>query len=140
MKIIISVIVLLVLGAAYYFLFGGRAVTTVQAPTQNSAAGTVPAQGVVPENQVPDATGAVNIGIMDFSFNPVSVTVVKGTKVTWTNKDSMSHTVTSDQGTTLDSQALATGESYSVTFLNPGTYTYHCKIHPSMKGTITVTE
>jgi plastocyanin len=49
----------------------------------------------------------------------------------------VAHTATSDTGV-WDSGTLATGQSYSHTFDQPGTYTYHCTIHPFMKGTIVV--
>jgi len=61
-----------------------------------------------------------------------------GTTVTWTNKDAVAHTVTSDDGTSFNSGNLANGQTLSFTFNTPGSWTYHCAIHPSMKGTITV--
>jgi plastocyanin len=51
--------------------------------------------------------------------------------------DAVAHTVTSDTGV-WDSGTLATGQSYSHTFDQPGTYPYHCAIHPFMKATIIV--
>lgn len=36
------------------------------------------------------------------------------------------------------SDSLSTGASYKFTFTQPGSYTYHCSIHPSMKGTVIV--
>jgi plastocyanin len=60
-----------------------------------------------------------------------------GTTVTWTNDDGVNHTVTSDQGA-FDSGPLATGQTFSQTFNQAGTFTYHCTIHPSMQGTVVV--
>ena len=56
------------------------------------------------------------------------------------NNDSPTHTIASDMGSpvSFSSDPLATGASYSFTFTQPGTYTYHCSIHPSMTGTIIV--
>jgi plastocyanin len=76
--------------------------------------------------------------IHNFSFSPRSITIAKGTTVTWTNMDTAQHTVTSDSKV-FDSGFLNPGGTFQFTFDTPGTYTYHCNIHPSMTGTITVT-
>ncbi len=61
-----------------------------------------------------------------------------GEPVTWTNASTAGHTVTSDDGT-LDSGTIAPGEAYDHLFDKPGTYTYHCTLHPDeMTGTIVV--
>jgi plastocyanin len=73
---------------------------------------------------------------MNFSFNPNSLTVTVGTKVTWTNHDSVTHTVTANQGA-FNSPVLP-GSSFSFTFTKAGTYAYHCMIHPYMMATIVV--
>lgn len=83
---------------------------------------------------------AVNIDITNFAFVSDAVTVKAGTTVVWTNSDQVAHTITSDTGTTLSSGNLSTGQTYSMTFTTPGTYSYHCTVHPSMKGTVTVTQ
>lgn len=81
------------------------------------------------------------VSIMGFAFSPASLTVKAGTTVTWTNKDSDAHTVTSQgSGGPLASAALSTGQSYSFTFTKPGTYSYLCTIHPFMTATVTVTQ
>jgi plastocyanin len=56
------------------------------------------------------------------------------------NQDGAVHQIASDAGTPVafNSDSLANGASYQFTFTKPGTYTYHCTIHPSMKGTIIV--
>ena len=86
------------------------------------------------------AAGANSISIKNFAFSPVTLMVKTGTSVTWTNDDGASHAIVSDPGTpvTFTSDSLANGASYTFTFTQPGTYTYHCSIHPSMKGTIIV--
>jgi len=48
------------------------------------------------------------------------------------------HTVTADGGL-FNSGNLSTGQSFSFTFVSRGTFTYHCRIHPSMTGTVSVT-
>ena len=61
-----------------------------------------------------------------------------GTTVTWTNEDATGHTATADDGS-FDCRPLPNGASLSFTFTTPGQYDYHCAIHPTIKGRITVT-
>ena len=61
-----------------------------------------------------------------------------GTTVTWTNSDGTTHTVTADGGA-FDSGHLADGATFQFTFKAAGVFPYHCSIHSSMNGTITVT-
>ncbi|WP_405680386.1 plastocyanin/azurin family copper-binding protein [Streptomyces sp. NBC_01238] len=79
--------------------------------------------------------------IKNFAFSPAKLTVKAGTKVTWTNTDPDTHTVTSKQGSggPLKSKGLATNDTYSYTFTKPGTYAYYCTIHPFMTATVEVT-
>lgn len=96
-------------------------------------------------NQKPDTQKAVasdTVTIQDFAFSPATIKVKVGTKVTWTNQDSVRHTITADEpsGDAPDSQLLAKGETYSFTFTKAGTYGYHCQPHPYMKATVIVTE
>lgn len=86
------------------------------------------------------ATNAVDI--QNFAFSPSDITVKVGATVTWTNKDSVAHTVTSDNGSVepFDSGNVAQGGVYSHTFNTVGTFTYHCTVHPSMTGKVTVTQ
>jgi len=74
--------------------------------------------------------------IADFAFAPNPVTVSSGGFATWTNNDSTAHTVTFDSGP--DCGNVAAGASVTVGFNAPGTYPYHCSIHSSMKGSVTV--
>jgi plastocyanin len=90
-------------------------------------------------NPAPASSGN-SVMIKGFAFSPDTLTVKPGTTVTWTNGDGTSHTVASDAGAPVafSSDPIANGASYTFTFSQPGTYTYHCSIHPSMKGTIIV--
>jgi len=89
------------------------------------------------------ATPIVNI--QNFAFTPAVIPIPAGTTVTWINMDTADHTVVSDtqgstaQGALFSSPSLPKGASYSFKFDKTGTYTYHCSIHPSMKGTVVVT-
>ncbi|MGI0101899.1 MAG: cupredoxin domain-containing protein [Nitrosotalea sp.] len=77
-------------------------------------------------------------------YNPDVVTVTPGTTVTWTNADSVSHTVTSGNpsdnqtGTVFDSSLVRPAATYSFTFKDPGTYNYFCQLHPWMTGQVIV--
>jgi plastocyanin len=85
--------------------------------------------------------GGNTAAIKNFAFDPSSLTVKSGTVVKWITQDGAPHTIVSDTGSPVafSSDSLASGASYSFTFTQPTTYTYHCSIHPSMKGTIIVT-
>ncbi len=70
------------------------------------------------------------------TFAPDAVTVATGDSVTWENVDGFDHTVTADDGAF--DQQLAGGDTHEETFDEAGEFAYHCEIHPSMTGTITV--
>ena len=78
-------------------------------------------------------------------FVPDTLTVSKGTTVSWTNGDSTLHTVTSgsaeagNSGTEFDSSYLAEGKTFQHQFSSSGTFDYYCTLHPYMKGKVVVT-
>src|SRR2546426_977128 len=72
-------------------------------------------------------------------FSPANLTVKVGKTVTWVNKDTVTHTVTSDGSSVFDSGFMPTGATFQFTFTTAGTYPYYCTVHPFMKGTIVVT-
>ena len=78
------------------------------------------------------------IEIKDFAFNPQTLTVKSGEKVTWINRDEEPHTVVSVQKQFKKSTALDTDQEFTITAGAPGTYTYFCSVHPKMTGTIIV--
>jgi len=86
---------------------------------------------------LPSLAWAEDVTILHFEFGPQAVTVKAGTKVTWTNKDVEPHTVVSNDHI-FQSEALDTGDTFSVTFDKAGTYGYFCTLHPHMTGTVTV--
>jgi plastocyanin len=79
------------------------------------------------------------IKISDYSYSPIRITVATGTKVTFNNSGPTPHNATSSDRGGWDTGLLAKGESASVTFNQPGIYTYNCTPHPSMIGQIIVT-
>lgn len=84
------------------------------------------------------ATGEFAITIADFAFSGVTEVPV-GTTVTVTNENGVSHTWSSVDDV-FDSGALAPGDSFEFTFTEAGSFDYLCNFHPSMTGTIVVTE
>jgi plastocyanin len=77
--------------------------------------------------------------IQNLAFSPNPITIAPGSTVTWTNRDGAPHTVTADDGSWGSTSTLGQGGTYSHIFTSPGSYTYHCAIHPFMKGTVVVT-
>ena len=98
--------------------------STPKATTQATQAATTP------------ETEGASVDIKGFAFDPKTVTVKVGQTVTWTNQDSVTHTVTGDGG--IDSGDLSKGKSYSKTFDAEGTFDYHCTPHPQMTGKVIV--
>ena len=86
------------------------------------------------------ATGAGSTGvtISDFKFAPNPLTVKPGARVTVTNDDSATHTVTADDGNSFDTGNLGQGSSKTISVTKPGTYPYHCSIHAFMHGKLIV--
>jgi plastocyanin len=80
---------------------------------------------------------ATEVKIDNFSFGPAELTVPAGTKVTWTNRDDIPHTVVSTDGV-FKSKVLDTDEKFSFTFSKAGTYPYFCSIHPKMTAKVIV--
>ena len=88
-------------------------------------------------NPTTGTQGANDVYIQNIAFSPAVLTVSAGTTVTWTNKDAMTHTVTSDS-TLFNSGNIVVNGVYSYTFTTVGTYSYHCSIHPSMTAKVIV--
>ena len=80
-------------------------------------------------------------------FDPDTLTVKKGDKITVTNKDTLPHTVTSGTGPTdpnsakqFDTSIIEPGATADIetTNITPGDYPFHCAIHPYMTGKVVV--
>ena len=80
------------------------------------------------------------IGILNYKFDPETLTVPVGTTITWVNHDEVPHTVASSDKRFTSSGPLDTGDSYSYKFTTPGTYTYFCTLHPFMTAKVVVTD
>ena len=87
------------------------------------------------------SSSKVTVG--DNYFKPQDLEVTAGTKITWTNKGKILHSVTPNKGKKFGESELSRGKSYSYTFKKPGTYAYYCTFHGSpgkgQHGTIVVT-
>ena len=137
-NIFILVIVVLLALSVIYFLVNKNPVS-VPVPINNNVDTSTTTSTTKPTtpSAVPKAPHSVII--QNFAFSQSSITIKKGDNVVWINKDSASHIITSDTGD-FNSQTLTTNDSYNHDFNTIGVFNYHCAIHPSMKGKITVTE
>jgi len=74
----------------------------------------------------------------DQSFVPKFISIPIQSIVTWTNDDSIQHTVTFDEEGLFDSGPLSPGDTIDNAFDTPGEFGYHCSIHPWMTGRVMV--
>jgi plastocyanin len=79
----------------------------------------------------------VEVLIENYEYAPSAITIPPGTNITWKNKDSVKHTVTS-RDNVFDSGLFGQNETFSYTFSEPGEYEYYCIPHPYMTGKISV--
>ena len=113
----------------------GQNATTAQAPTAAGPPGTA----------LTILEGSSVQGSPD--FDPDTLTVKKGDKITVTNKDTLPHTVTSGTGPTdpnsakqFDTSIIEPGATADIetTNITPGDYPFHCAVHPYMTGKLVV--
>ena len=121
------------IGVLTFVLAGCGAVSQPQSSAPN------PAVGVPSANTLPVSANA-SVEINGFVFVPSAITVKKGTQVTWKNNDTAGHTVTADKGVGPSSGLMNKGDTYEYTFTAVGVFNYICALHPSMRGSVTVTE
>ncbi len=117
----------------------GKGVVTATIPVGNAPRKIViqPQMSTAAQNST-SGQGGIVTSIQAMAFSDPNITVKAGQSITWVNKDSIAHTVTSDQGQ-WNSGNIDSGKSFTLTLKQPGQYSYHCSIHPFMTGTITVT-
>jgi plastocyanin len=94
------------------------------------------------------ASNSINVRIVGDEvkepYIPGSIIIESGDKVKWINSDVEAHTVTSglegstDKGKQFDSGLLNANQTFEYTFDKPGTYMYHCTVHPIMTGVVNV--
>ena len=110
------------------------AIMPTQTPTLAATATSLPRSTATP---IPAAM-QISATIQNVAFSLNTITIALGRTVTWTNLDGVAHTVTADDGS-WGSSALGQGGTYSHVFTSPGSYPYHCAIHPYMTDTVVVT-
>jgi plastocyanin len=132
----------LLAGLAGMTAFFGAAVAERATSSHASTAGT-PAVVATPSPQAspaasPMASPAVanRVTISNFAFTPATIEIAAGTEVTWTNQDDIPHTATSNDGKTFTSPLLDTDDEFHQRFTKPGTYPYHCALHPFMTAKV----
>jgi plastocyanin len=119
--------------------------STTPAPAPASSSNESSANNASNTNATPQSSqtnSPSSVSIANMTFSPGKIIIKKGTTVTWTNNDSIAHTVTAktDKEHGPNSGTLNPGKNYSFTFNDDGTFDYFCEIHPSMTGTVTVTD
>ena len=113
------------------------AVIAVAQPAVVPAETTAPAQTTTPSGTTaPAPSGTITVDIRDHAFNPAQLNVAPGTTVTFVNNDNVPHTATADND--VFDLEVPPGSSYPVVLEGAGTVTYHCELHPDMKGSIVV--
>jgi plastocyanin len=90
-----------------------------------------------PDNNNNNNGGQPTVTMQGDMFRPANLEVPIGTTVTWNNDDNDVHTVTADNGS-FNSGDLDPGDTYTYTFSQQGTFSYHCQHHAGMVGTVTV--
>jgi plastocyanin len=116
---------------------------TAAGPTATTAGTTTPtattggAGGDASQISCNDGVVGSDVTIVNFAFQPATIAADADDTVHWTNTSGTTHTVTFDNGKDCGS-VDPSGGSLTVLFLAPGTYPYHCSIHKTMTGTVTV--
>ena len=129
-------------------LFGVVGVATEAQAGSEASATTEATTAAAVGAEVAITVNAFDPANADNAYDPIDLTVAKGTTVRWTNNDAIVHTVTSgtSDGTAgsadgfFDSGFLSEGDTFNLSFDTPGTFAYFCIPHPWMKGTVSVAE
>ncbi len=147
MRRTVSVILLIILASLVAGCTGTEQIpqsqtTTIPTTVANTPVPTTTSPPATPISQAQEGVSANTITISDFAFNPQTIIVKAGAIVRWDNQDTVSHRVvfTDPTGNIIkyDSSVLSPGQSWSQRFTTAGTFTYYCKIHPAMTGTVVV--
>jgi plastocyanin len=117
---------------------GAAETTAADAGTRGGIYGGTGSEAPADTAAAAPAEGAGAVAIANFAFDPADVEVAAGTTVTWTNNDGTPHRVKANDDS-FDSDDMSQGDTFEHTFDTAGTFDYICAIHPSMKGTVTVT-
>lgn len=122
-------------------LVAGAAVIVLTTSCGGSLSGSTSASGIRASMQQPAASapaaGAATLRISGFSFGP-QLTVSPRERITIVNADSTTHTVTADRGNAFDVSVAGGGTTTMSAPATAGSYPFHCRIHPFMKGVLIV--
>jgi len=126
------------LGLGGYISYAGgrvrhREFRNEPAPQQSTVAA---APRSTPVGSIAPATARITIQALKYS--PDRIEISTGETVQWDNQDLTPHTVTSQNGSELNSDSIEADASWSHTFNQPGEFPYFCTYHPEMKGTVVV--
>ena len=96
----------------------------------------IPYSNAFAQESISISLGAANPNSHE-TFVPPQISLSSGSTISWTNDDSITHTVTSDEGL-FDSNSISPGYTWDNTFDSPGQFDYHCLIHPFMTGKVII--
>ncbi len=147
-KVLLAIVVIaLGVGVGWYYFKGAKVVNPALRPSPTARQELSGATGMVPETPETTAQGSVVVRLTDSGFAPQTVTVKKGTSVTFTNAGTSNMWVASDVHPTHqllpgfdELTSVAKGGTYTYTFTKVGTWTYHNHLQPTVKGTVVVTD
>lgn len=102
---------------------------------------TEPATGITcARADLPPGPDSAIVVIRAFQYTPAELTVAPGTRIVWVNcepEGTAGHTTTADEGL-WDSPTLVRGDVYSIPAPDAGSFGYHCRPHPGIRGTVTI--
>ena len=130
--------IIIVLAVLLFIVFGIYLITSSKNNNSNKTPIVENTLNTDPKIPITTTSSSVTVDIKNQIFNPTTLDIKTGTKVTWINNDSVAHTVTSEMSNLFDSKTLSPGQSFSFTFDKPGFINYSCKLHPTMKGTVII--
>jgi plastocyanin len=116
---------------------GSTSTSTSSPTTSTTSSSSAGSAGVSVE--IPKGAGTGPSAAPGYAPDKITLVIGVNNTVTWTNDDTVAHTVTSVSGNgTVSSGNLAPGATYTFTFPSPGTYDYYCEYHSWMAGTVVV--
>jgi plastocyanin len=88
-------------------------------------------------SQAPARPATTSVTIENMQFSPTTLSVNRGDRIVWANKDLFPHTVTATNKA-FDSGSIAAGGSWTYVAATAGEFSYGCAYHPTMKGSLKV--
>jgi plastocyanin len=104
-----------------------------------AVAALVLAPAAVAQHEHAEDSGPAEVAIGYSDYKPASLSVLTGSRVMWTNESSRVHTVTAQDGS-FDSGRVAVGQEFMHGFDRAGTYPYYCRLHPTIRGQVEVSD